>query len=194
MGGLDLEAADRLLHAVGRLVRALSAVAATAFRYIVVRDRSSRSLAAENLFLRKQLALFQEREIKPRRADDATRAALVWLSRAFDWREALVVVKLATLIRWHRKGFRLIWKLKSRPGRPALPRDLRALIRQMAVENRTWADSHDAGEIAYGECHLRADDRHDPPRMPRLFDPARRAAPVQDPCGVDQPLQRSEAA
>jgi hypothetical protein len=40
------------------------------------------------LFLRKQLALFQEREIKPRRADDATRVAMVWLSRTLNWREA----------------------------------------------------------------------------------------------------------
>jgi hypothetical protein len=43
------------------------------------------------------------------------------LSKAFDWRDALVIVKPATLIAWHRKGFRLFWKLKSRAGRPALP-------------------------------------------------------------------------
>jgi transposase InsO family protein len=104
-------------------------------------------LAAENLFLRKQLALFQEREIKPRRADDATRAAMVWLSRAFSWREALVVVKPATLIRWHREGFRLYWKLKSRPGRPAVPREIRALIRRMASENPTWGEERIAHEL-----------------------------------------------
>jgi hypothetical protein len=140
MQGLDLGAHCRLLSAIGRLVQTLIGLAATVLQYLVIRHRPSRSLAAENLFLRKQLALFQEREMKPRRADDVTRAALVWLSSAFNWREALVVVKPATLVRWHREGFRLFWKLKSRPGRPALPRDLRALIRQMALENPTWGE------------------------------------------------------
>ena len=74
-----------------------------------------------NLFLRKQLALFRERDVKPRRADDATRAAQ---SKVFNWRDALVIVKPATLVGWYRKGFRLFWKLKSRAGRPALPGEL----------------------------------------------------------------------
>jgi hypothetical protein len=78
MRRLDLEVAHRLLRATGRLIRTLFALAATALQYIAIRHRPVRSLAAENLFLRKQLALFQEREIKPRRVDDATRAALVW--------------------------------------------------------------------------------------------------------------------
>jgi putative transposase len=69
------------------------------------------------------------------------------LSRAFSWREALVVVKPATLIRWHREGFRLFWKFKSRPGRPALPRELRALIRQMARENPAWGEERIAHEL-----------------------------------------------
>ncbi len=51
--------------------------------------RSPSALAAENLFLRKQLALFQERQVKPHRADDATRWILAILSRWFDWRGAL---------------------------------------------------------------------------------------------------------
>jgi hypothetical protein len=50
--------------------------------------RPAPALAAENLFLRKQLAQYQERQIKPRRANDATRIALVWLSWLFDWRRA----------------------------------------------------------------------------------------------------------
>ena len=54
--------------------------------------RSKSSLAAENLFLRKQLAFYQERKIKPRRTDNPTRLTLVWLSRWFDWRNALTVV------------------------------------------------------------------------------------------------------
>jgi hypothetical protein len=79
-------------------------------------------LAAENLFLRKQLALFQERQIKPRRATNSTRWLMVVLSRLFNWRTALVVVKPDTLIRWHRQGVRLLWRWKSKKvGRPRLP-------------------------------------------------------------------------
>lgn len=69
--------------------------------------RSRTALAAENLFLRKQLAFYKERKVKPRRADGATRFSLVFLSRLFNWRNTLVVVKPATLVRWHRLGFRL---------------------------------------------------------------------------------------
>jgi hypothetical protein len=58
-------------------------------------------LAAENLFLRKQLALYHERGVKPRRPDSETRAILVLLSRVVDWRSVLTVVKPDTLILWH---------------------------------------------------------------------------------------------
>ena len=51
--------------------------------------RPSPILAAENLFLRKQLALYQERQVKPRRATNATRMALVWLGQWVDWRRVL---------------------------------------------------------------------------------------------------------
>jgi hypothetical protein len=62
--------------------------------------RSRAALAAENLFLHKQLALYQERNVKPGRATNATRFALVWLARWFDWRQALTIVQPATLTRW----------------------------------------------------------------------------------------------
>jgi hypothetical protein len=50
--------------------------------------------------------------VKPRRADDATRFVLVTLSRLVNWQRLLIVVKPDTLIRWHRKGFRLFWRSK----------------------------------------------------------------------------------
>jgi len=127
MSGSDFQAARRWPGIIRWLLGVVLAIATTALQHILVSQRSSQKLAAENLFLRKQLALFKEREIKPRRADDVTRAALVWLFPAFNWHDALVIVKPATLIRWHREGFRRYWKLKSRPGRPALPRDVRAV-------------------------------------------------------------------
>jgi len=110
--------------------------------------QSRSALVAENLFLRKQLALFQERKTKPRRADNSTRWLMGTLSRLFDWRSALVVVKPATLIRWHRQGFRLFWRWKSkRPGRPKLPNNLRQLIRRMAAKNPGWGQERIADEL-----------------------------------------------
>ncbi len=83
--------------------------------------RSRTSLAAENLFLRKQLAFYQERKVKPRRADNPTRLTLVLLSRWFIWRDALTVVRPRTFIAWHRKGFCLFWRWKSAAGRRPIP-------------------------------------------------------------------------
>ncbi len=147
MPGLDFQAAGTWPGIIRRLLGVVLAIPGTALQHILISQRSRQKLAAENLFLRKQLALFKEREVRPRRADDATRAALVWLSRTFNWRDALVVVKPATLIRWHREGFRRYWKLKSRPGRPALPRDVRTLICRMALENPNWGEERIANEL-----------------------------------------------
>jgi hypothetical protein len=71
------------------------------------------ALVAENLFLRKQLALFQERKTKPPKITPA-RLALIALARFFDWREALIVNQPETFIKWHRTAFKLFWRSKSR--------------------------------------------------------------------------------
>jgi len=84
--------------------------------------RSHSRLAAQNLFLRKQLALYLERRVKPRRAYNSTRLTLVVLSRFIEWRQCLTIVRPDTLVRWHRDAFRLFWRWKSRPrGRPRIP-------------------------------------------------------------------------
>jgi putative transposase len=62
--------------------------------------RSHKHLAVENLFLRKQLAFYAERRLKPRRLDDATRLTLVVLARFIEWRSVLTVVQPETLLRW----------------------------------------------------------------------------------------------
>jgi len=94
------------------------------------------------------VALYLERQVKPRRADDATRLTLIALSRLIDWRQLITVVKPKTLIRWHRNGFRLFWRWKSRPqGRPRVPADLRQLIAEMAAANRTWGEERIASEL-----------------------------------------------
>jgi putative transposase len=109
--------------------------------------RPRQSLEAEILFLRRQLGQYVERGAKPRRLDPVTRVRLALLSRFFDWRNALVVVRPETLIRWHRAGWRLFWRLRSRPGRPPIPKPVQALIRRMGSENPTWGEERIANEL-----------------------------------------------
>src|SRR5262252_4591224 len=119
-----------------------------ALTFIKLCFRPTTAVVAENLFLRKQLGLFIEQKAKPRRATDALRFTLARLSRWFDWQKALIVVKPDTLIRWHRQGFRLFWKHKSRPrGRPRIPAQLRKLIAEMASSNPTWGEERIAAEL-----------------------------------------------
>ena len=111
-------------------------------------SHSRAALAAEILFLRKQLAYYQDHRIRPRRLRDASRLCLLFWSRLFDWQAALVVVKTSTFIRWHRKGFRLYWRWKSRGGRPSLPKEIRQLIARMVRENVTWGEERIADELS----------------------------------------------
>jgi putative transposase len=82
-----------------RRMRALAAAARDLVHLLRSIVRSRQALAAENLFLRKQLALFQERKVRPRRADDATRLIMVVLGHLFPWRNALLNVKPDTFVR-----------------------------------------------------------------------------------------------
>jgi putative transposase len=59
-----------------------------------------------------------------------------------------MIVKPETLIGWHRNGFRLFWKWKSKVGRPRLPKNIRQLIAEMAAENSTWGEDRIADELA----------------------------------------------
>jgi putative transposase len=116
------------------------------FMNVIARSRTA--AAAEVLFLRKQLAYYQEHKICPRRLTDAARLSLVLWSRLFDWKEALTIVSPATFVRWHRKGFKLYWRWKSRGGRPPLPKDIRQLIARMVSENITWGEERVADELS----------------------------------------------
>jgi transposase InsO family protein len=114
---------------------------------LILTARSRRSIQAENLILRRQLALFKERGVKPRRVNAATRLSLAWLTRLCEWRSSVTVVGPQTIVRWHRAGWRLLWRYKSRPGRPPIPLELRQLIRQMATENPLWGEERIANEL-----------------------------------------------
>jgi putative transposase len=134
-------------HHVRAQVTMLLSLIADVMRYLGLCLRPSPGLAAENLFLRKQLALYQERQVKPRQATHAIRVTMIWLSRWFNWRSALSIVTPQTFTRWHRQGFRWFWRRKSKPGRPALPKNLQALIRRMALENPSWGQERIANEL-----------------------------------------------
>src|SRR5215831_18046350 len=103
----------RWLRTLLHIIRTLWTLLGDSLQLLRLCLRFPTALAAENLFLRKQLALYQERQVKPKRATDVTRLVLIWLARWFDWRQALLVVQPETFIRWHRQGFRLFWRWKS---------------------------------------------------------------------------------
>jgi hypothetical protein len=125
----------------------LCALLLDATRFLRLCLHSPAALAAENLFLRQQLALYQDHHAKPRRATAATRFTLVWLSQWFDWPPMLTVVHPETFRRWQRQGSRLFWRWPSPPGRPPIPVELQALIRQMARDNCTWGQRRIANEL-----------------------------------------------
>ena len=113
--------------------------------------KSRRRLEAEILFLRHQLniALRHRPARLPLRGSD--RALLVWMTRLWPILLGTVqVVEPATILRWHRAGFRSNywrWKSRKRAGRPRIDRDLRDLIRRMSRENRLWGAPRIHGEL-----------------------------------------------
>jgi hypothetical protein len=89
------------------------------------------NLAAENLALRQQLVVMKRVNKRPK-IRMADRLFWVVLSRIWTpWRKSLVIVKPDTVVHWHRKGFKLFWKFKSKgPGRPQISREIRDLVRR----------------------------------------------------------------
>jgi putative transposase len=137
-----------MLKALNHILNVLLDLLLDALRLLSLTVRSGVELRAENLFLRKQLAFYAERKIKARRVNDGARLLFVFLSKLFDWKNALVIVKPETLIHWHRKGFRLFWRWKSkRRGRPRLSIEIQKLILKMAEENITWGEERIAAEL-----------------------------------------------
>jgi putative transposase len=107
--------------------------------------KARRDLALENLALRQQLAVFKHRmTIEKKRPKIGRLDRLFWviLSRIFkDWQQTLVMVKPQTVIDWHRRGFRLYWRFKSRrrePGRPPISKEVQKLIKEMLSANTGW--------------------------------------------------------
>ena len=102
----------------------------------------------ENLMLRQQLNIYKRKNKRPK-LENIDRIILVWIARIFSkWRSALIIVKPATVIGWHKKGFKLYWRRKSRRvGRPNIDWPLIKLIRKMQKENLTWSAQRIQGEL-----------------------------------------------
>ena len=100
--------------------------------------RSKSRLEAENAALRHQLIVLRRRLQGRVRLTNHDRWFFIQLYRWFpSILQVLTIIRPETLIRWHRSGFRCYWRWKSRPlgGRPQIEAGLRALIRQMSMEN-----------------------------------------------------------
>jgi hypothetical protein len=137
----------RTIHPLVQCVCMLCTCMSDAVWFLQLCLRSRAAVAAENLFLRQQLTLYQARHIKPKHATDATRIAMVWLAQWFDWQPALAVVRPETFKPWRRQRWRLFWHWTPCPGRPPIPVELQALIRQMARDNLTWGQRRIANEL-----------------------------------------------
>jgi len=125
-------------------------------------------LAAENLALRQQLAVLR-RSIRRPRLKPWDRLFWAWLSQCWaGWKGALAIVSPVTVVGWHRMGFRLYWRWKSRgrPGRPRIDPEIRQLIRRMSRENPLWGApriqaelkllGHDVAESTVAQYKVRA--------------------------------------
>jgi transposase InsO family protein len=119
------------MHNVLAMLTALSALFKTAT-----------TLRLENIALRQQLGVLRRSAPRRLKLTTSDRLFWVWLSRVWaDWRAMLMIVKPETVVAWHRKGFRLFWRWKIRhgkPGRPAVSKEARDLIRTMSRTNPLW--------------------------------------------------------
>jgi putative transposase len=118
--------------------------------FVVALCRSRTSLCLENLALRHQVAIYKQTIPRPR-LHPTDRLFWAWLSRLWSgWQEALAFVQPRTVIAWQRKHFRAHWRRLSQrgtPGRPALAKEVRDLIRQMWQANPTWGSPRIVGEL-----------------------------------------------
>ena len=109
--------------------------------------RSKPELVLENALLRQQLAILNRKVRRPKiTAKD--RLFTVLMARLLPgWRDAIHIVKPATVLGWHRSLFKIYWHRKSKPRPPKLVPGTAALIRRIALENRTWGAERIRGEL-----------------------------------------------
>ncbi len=131
------------------LIKNVFAVAQTMVLFF--RSGEIRNVFIENLILRQQLSNFKLRlKVKPK-ISRFDRVFWILVSKKIStWKELLVIVKPETVISWHKRAFKLFWKLKSRNkgGRPRVSKEIQKLIIQMATENR-WGAPRIHGELIH---------------------------------------------
>jgi hypothetical protein len=112
-----------------------------------MRSRASRD--AEILFLRQQLLVLRRSAPARLRLRNSERLIFIWLYRLFASLLDAIIFKPEMLVRWHRGGFRLFWRWRSRQraGRPAVPEGIRDLVRQMSRANPLWGGPRTHGEL-----------------------------------------------
>ena len=124
-----------------KLVRFIFSVVARRLRGRVV-------VELENLTLRHQLHVLRRQQPGRPRLFAIDRWLWVWLYRIWPrCLDTMVLVKPATVVQWHRQGFRLFWRWRSRSGRPSVEREIRDLIRQMSSANPRWGAPRIHGEL-----------------------------------------------
>ncbi len=113
--------------------------------------RSRAPLHLEVLALRQQLAMVTHRDLRRFRFRRRERLFWVWLYTLWPGCvDTLRILKPDTLVRWHRRGFRLYWTWRSRfrrGGRPRTPKEIRILIRRISQENPLWGAPRVHGEL-----------------------------------------------
>jgi transposase InsO family protein len=121
------------------------------FVHVLVSPFKTRArLEAEIVLLRHQLNVLRRRVPARPRLTVTDRLMFVWLYRLMpSLLTPAVIVQPGTIIRWHRAGFRLYWRWKSRArgGRPKVPIQLRSLIRRISLENWLWGAPRIHGEL-----------------------------------------------
>ena len=143
--GLDSHVGAESAHHEKRCLRSCTRLGCFADLF-----KSRSRLEAENLFLRHQLNVALRGAPHRLRLRGSDRFFLVWIIRLWpSLIDTVQVVQPDTVLRWHRAGFRALWRWKSkkRAGRPKIDRELRDLIQRMSRENPLWGASRIHGEL-----------------------------------------------
>ena len=121
------------------------------FVHVLVSPFKTRArLEAEIVLLRHQVSVLRQRVPSKPKLTVADRLLFVWLYRLFpSVLNAVAIIQPETVIRWHRTGFRLYWRWKSRSqgGRPRIAGEIRRLVREMSLANRLWGAPRIHGEL-----------------------------------------------
>ncbi len=120
------------------------------FDWLVSLLKSQQRLQVENLVLRHQINILRRQSPRCTRLSNPDRLVFVWLYRLCPTVvDAVAIIRPETLIRWHRRGFKAVWRWKSRSrgGRPAVPTEIRELIREMSRANWLWGAPWIHGEL-----------------------------------------------